>query len=271
MAEFPRRTPRGAARAVLALVGGAAGLVLVAPLLALLLTVIASLPEVLSALGGATALDSLRRSMLVALLVVPLQTVLGITAGLVIVRHQLPGRRLLDALAELPLALSPVMAGLGMVLVFGRGGWLEGLGVAFQLPGVILATAFVTVPFVLRETVLTLETLGDSEEQAAATLGATPWQTFWRVTLPNLWQAVIPGVALTSARCLGEFGASLVIGGAVTHRTQTATTWIQQAIDGRKEPAAYGMALVLISASVGLLLLLRHMRERAKEGAWASR
>lgn len=269
----PRRVPRGPARALLFLVLSLGFVVFVAPLVALLVEVVRGLPAVVEGLSSSSARDALTRTLLVAVLVVPLQTALGVAGGIVLVRHRFVGRGLLDALSELPLSLSPVMAGLAILLVFGSGGLLAGplatVGVqtAFALPAVVFATAFVTVPFVVRETVLALEALGDSEEQAAATLGATPWQTFWRVTLPNLREALVPGVALTTARCLGEFGAALVVGGAITHRTETATTWLHHAIEGRQEPAAYGMALVLLAGSIGALVALR----RVKEGAWESR
>jgi sulfate transport system permease protein len=138
----------------------------------------------------------------------------------VLVRSGLRGRWILDRLVDVPLAVSPVMTGLGLLLLFGRNGLLFpvfealGLKVAFAVPGVVVATLFVTVPFVVREVALVLEELGDSEEQAAATLGASPWQTFVRVTLPNLSHGLVLGSALTAARSLGEFGAVLVVGGA---------------------------------------------------------
>jgi len=144
---------------------------------------------------------------------------------------------------------------LAFLLVFGREGWLEpaleagGWKVTFAFPGLVLATLFVTFPFTLREVGYVLEELGTEEEAAAATLGASSWQTFWRVTLPNIRYGLGYGVILTTARALGEFGAVLVLGGAISGHTQTATTFIYNALEERQEPAAYSVALVLARAS----------------------
>ena len=196
----------------------------------------------------------------------------GVAGALVLTRDRFLGRRVLDALVDLPLAVSPVMTGLAFLLVFGRGGWLEpaldvvGWKVTFAFPGLVLATLFVTFPFTLREVAYVLEELGTSEEEAAATLGASPWQTFWRVTLPNIRYALGYGVVLTTARALGEFGAVLILGGAISGHTETATTFIYNALEERQESAAYAIALVLALASVVLLALLEWLkRRRARE------
>ena len=131
---------------------------------------------------------------------------------------------------------------------------------AFAWPGVLVATLFVTLPFTLREVALVLAELGDSEEQAAATLGASAWTTYWRVTLPNIRGGLVLGTTLTLARALGEFGAVLVLGGSVANRTQTATTFIHAAVEERQEPAAFGMALILAAAAVALLTVLQTHR-----------
>lgn len=235
---------------------------LLVPLGALAQVVLTHLDEVVPAMTAPVALDALGRSFVVAAVVVGVNGVAGVVGGLLIVRSRWPGRRVLDALVDLPFALSPVMTGLAFLLLFGRGGLLApvldaaGLPFAFAWPAVLVATLFVTLPFTLREVVLVLEELGDSEEQAAATLGASPWQTFWRVTLPNLRDALAVGTTLTLARALGEFGAVLVVGGAVAHKTLTATTFIHTAVEERQEPAAFGMALLLAAVAVALLAVL---------------
>ena len=191
--------------------------------------------------------------------------IFGLLAGLALTRDRFVGRRLLDALVDLPLAVSPVMTGLSLLVLFGRGGWLAGplaaagIVVPFRFPALVLATLFVTLPFAVREVALVLDQLGATEEEAATTLGASPWQTFWRVTLPNVRRALAIGGTLTTARALGEFGAVLVVGGAIAGRTQTATTFIHTAMEERQEPAAYAMSLVLAALAVALLGALERL------------
>lgn len=257
-----RRAPDGIARSVTAAVVTYLVLLLAFPLGALATTVASHLPDVVRQLGSADAVFALGSSLGVAAACVVLHGVFGTAGALVLVRHRFAGKRILDALIDLPLALSPVMTGLGFLLLFGRSGALRpivdavGLKVAFAWPGVLLATLFVTLPFTLREVALVLEELGDSEEQAAATLGASPWRTFRSITLPNIRQGLVLGSTLTLARALGEFGAVLVVGGAITGRTATATTFIHTAVEERHEPAAFGMALVLAGAAIATLFVL---------------
>ncbi len=251
---------------MLAAVVGWLVLLLLVPLGALVATVAASFGDVAAALRTEDALDALWLSVAVAAASVVLNGVFGVAGALVLVRQRFVGRRLLDAMIDLPLALSPVMTGLAFLLLFGRSGLLRpafdtvGLQVAFAWPSVLLATLFVTLPFTLREVALVLEELGDAEEQAAATLGASAWQTFWQVTRPNVRGGLVLGATLTAARALGEFGAVLVVGGSIAGRTQTATTYIHAAIEERQEPAAFGMALLLVGAAVALLLSLHRDR-----------
>lgn len=262
MVEVKRRTPEGPGRFILALIGLYLAAVLLLPLAALVEVVLTDPGAVWASLSGAEALDALILSVGVAAICIVCNGVFGVAGALVIVRHRFIGRRLLDALVDLPLALSPVMTGLAFLLLFGRSGLLRpvidalGFQVAFAWPGVLLATLFVTLPFTLREVALVLEEVGDSEEQAAATLGASAWQTFWRVTLPNVRSGLVVGTTLTLARALGEFGAVLVVGGGVAMRTQTATTFIHTAVEERQEPAAYGMALLLAAVAIALLGVL---------------
>lgn len=261
-----RREPDGLGRLVIAGVALYLGALLLVPLGALVARALGDAPAVWEALRAEEALRALGLSAIVAVAAVILSGFFGVIGALVLTRQQFFGRRLLDALVDLPLALSPVMTGLAFLLLFGRSGWLRpalerlDLSVAFAWPGVLLATLFVTLPFTLREVALVLDALGDAEEQAAATLGATPWQTFWRVTLPNIRGGLVLGTTLTLARALGEFGAVLVLGGGIANRTQTATTFIHAAVEERQEPAAFGVALILAAASVALLTLLERWR-----------
>jgi sulfate transport system permease protein len=258
---------------VLALVLLYLGLILALPLGAMTLRALEAGPRALwAAFADPAAREGLILTLVLAAIALVANGLAGIGAALVLVRHRFLGRRLLDVLVDLPLAVSPVMTGLAFLLVFGRGGWLEpwlevaGLKVSFAFPGLVLATLFVTFPFTLREVAYVLIELGTDEEEAAVTLGASPWQTFRLVTLPNLRYGLGYGLVLTLARALGEFGAVLVIGGAISGHTQTATTFIYNAIEERQEAAAYSMALVLAAASVLFLLALEWIkRQRRKE------
>lgn len=245
------------------------GLILVLPLGAIGVRALADGPAtLLASLAQREALEGLLLTLIVAAICVVANGIFGIAGALVLTRHRFLGRRVLDALVDLPLAVSPVMTGLAFLLIFGRGGWLApsldllGLKVTFAVPGLILATLFVTFPFTLREVAYVLEDLGTDEDQAATTLGASPWQTFWLVTLPNIRFGLGYGVVLTLARALGEFGAVLVVGGAISGRTQTATTFIYNALEERQEPAAYSMALVLAVISVALLVAIEWLKRR---------
>ena len=249
------------------------GLILVLPLGAMAVHALADGPgALLATLTEPAALQGLVLTLFVAAICVVANGVFGVAGALVITRHRFLGRRILDALVDLPLAVSPVMTGLAFLLIFGRGGWLGGpmdlLGVqvAFAVPGLVLATLFVTFPFTLREVAYVLEELGTTEEQAATTLGASPWQTFWLVTLPNIRFGLGYGIVLTLARALGEFGAVLVVGGAISGRTQTATTFIYNALEERQEAAAYGMALLLAVISVALLVVIEWLKRRRERG-----
>jgi sulfate/thiosulfate transport system permease protein len=256
--------------ALLAAVLGYLALVLLVPLAALVAKTLGTgVGAVWRGLTDPDALAGLRQSLVLAAAAVVANGVFGVAAALVLARDRFRGRALLDALADLPLAISPVMTGLAFLLVFGRGGWLHplleplGVRVVFAFPGLLLATLFVTLPFTLREVGYALEELGTEEEQCAATLGASAWQTFWLVTLPNVRGSLVLGITLTTARALGEFGAVLVIGGAISGETQTATTFIYAATEERREAAAYGMALLLAVVSTVLLLILQRTRRRA--------
>lgn len=232
------------------------------PLGALVWSVADRPAEVVTSLVMEGGLDALGRSLLLAAVGVVLGLVTGTAGGLVLSRYRPPGRGALDALVDTPLAVSPVIAGLSFVILFGRGGWFSplleaaGVRVLFALPGLVLATAFVTLPFFAREVALVLDEVGTSEEDGARTLGASEWQVFRWITLPHLRGALRAGTLLTVARALGEFGAVLVLGGAIDGRTQTATTFVHTMIEERHDAAAFGMSLVLAALTILLVRAL---------------
>lgn len=222
-------------------------------------------PEVVRAFGltlGITALATL------------VNTVFGIAMALVLVRQRFRGRTLVDGVVDLPFAVSPIVAGLMLVVLYGPEGWLgrglerAGIRVVYAVPGMVLATLFVTVPFVVRELVPILRELGEEHEQAAYTLGAGRWRTFWSVTLPSIRWGVLYGVTLTAARSLGEFGAVLVVSGNLIGQTQTATLYVHDGIESFHTEGAYAASLVLAAASFVPLLGMDLIRRRleAREG-----
>jgi sulfate/thiosulfate transport system permease protein len=194
-------------------------------------------------------------------------TVFGVLTAWVLARHHFPGRGLLNALVDLPMAVSPVIVGLMCVLLFGRGGWFEpffasrGIQVIFALPAMVLVTIFICIPFVIREVVPVLHEIGVDEEEAAKTLGASSLQTFVRVTLPSIRWGLMYGVALSTARALGEIGAVLIVSGAIQGQTETATLYIFRAFEERQEPSAYLVALSLAAISICLLVTIETLKK----------
>jgi sulfate transport system permease protein len=218
------------------------------------------------AISSPAATHALRLTVEIALWAVAANTAFGVLASLLLVRGRFPGRRILNAVIDLPLAVSPVVVGLSLILVYGRntmvGGWLGGHGfdIVYAVPGMVLATVFVSLPLVVREVAPVLEEIGDEQEQAAWTLGAGRWQTFWRVTLPSIRWALAYGVVLTLARCLGEFGAVAVVSGRVVGKTQTATLFVEERFQSFDQPAAYAMAFVLAAVAIVVLLTINVFR-----------
>jgi sulfate transport system permease protein len=269
VAASPRNQWTRGRIALLAIVQGYVALVLLLPLAALVEQGAgAGASNLLRALAQPESLAALWKTVVLVVVSVGINGVFGVAGAIAVVRHRFWSRRLLDALTDLPLAVSPVMTGLAFLLLVGRDGWLApvldrlGIQVAFAFPGLLVATLFVTLPFTLREVAYVLEELGTTEEEVAATLGASASQTFWRVTFPNLRHGLVFGITLTTARALGEFGAVLVLGGAISGKTQTATTFIYTAMEERQTSGAYGMALVLALVSVVLLLMLERAKRR---------
>ncbi|MGO4543563.1 sulfate ABC transporter permease subunit [Paenibacillus endophyticus] len=223
---------------------------------------------------GITRPQSLHALMMTGIIVVVvtvLNTVFGIMLAMYLVRAEWIGRRikrLLNSLVDLPFAVSPVIGGLMIVLMLGPntiiGTMFEdaGIKIVYALPGMILATLFVTFPLMVREVMPVLQEIGAQQEEAASTLGAYSWYTFWKVTWPSIRWGVIYGVVLTVARSLGEFGAVLVVSGNIMNKTQTATTLVYQDVENFNVVAANGVALVLAAFSVGLLLLMEWAKKR---------
>ena len=223
---------------------------------------------VVSSLTDPSVVHAFRVTLIVAAWAVVLNTVFGVGVAVLLVRHRFPGKRLLSAVVDLPLAVSPVVVGLALILVYGRfaplGGWLEDQGVQmiFALPGMVLATVFVSLPLVVREVAPVLEELGLEQEQAAWTLGASRLQTFRRVTLPAIRWALGYGVVLTLARSLGEFGAVAVVSGRLVDRTQTVTLVVEERFQNFDQATAYAASVALAAIAVAVLLLANRLRSR---------
>jgi sulfate transport system permease protein len=222
------------------------------------------------------AISALSLSLIIALIAVPLNTVFGVLAAMVLVRSKTRGRAVLDALIDLPFVVSPVIVGLALILVYGVGGWFgkfftdHGVRIIYAVPGLVLATIFVSLPFVVREVAPVLIEVGDEQEQAAATLGASSWQTFWRVTLPSIRWGVAYGVVLTTARALGEIGAVLVVSSNVAGSTLTLPLLVYQRssdIGSQAITSAYAAATELAVMSLIVLLGMTLLGPRRPQSA----
>ncbi|MFI0480199.1 sulfate ABC transporter permease subunit [Actinomadura sp. 9N215] len=222
----------------------------------------------IDALTTHSALHAFQVTLVVAGWAVVLNTLFGVLTALLLVRHTFPGKRLLNALIDLPLAVSPVVVGLALILVYGAfspaGGWLEGRGIQiiFSTPGMVLATVFVCLPLVVRAIVPVLEEMGDEQEQAAQTLGAGGWQTFRRITLPGIRAALGYGIVLSLARALGEYGAVAVVSGRTVDQTQTLTLFVEERFENFDVQASYAAALALAVIAVASLLATKLLRPK---------
>jgi sulfate transport system permease protein len=213
------------------------------------------------------AISAFTLTLFIAAVAVPLNTVLGILTALVLVRGRFRGKAVLEALVDLPFAISPVVVGLSLVLLYGRGGWIDlPFQVIFSVPGMILATVFVSLPFVAREVAPVLREVGDEQEQAAATLGASRAQAFWRITLPALRWGIAYGVVLSTARSIGEFGAVSVVSSKVAGSTNTLTLLVEQRFQNFDLAGAYAASALLAVIALVTLLAMTRLRPR-KEGA----
>jgi sulfate transport system permease protein len=257
---------------LIALVALYAGVLLVGPLIAIAW---GALSEGVSAfvreITADNAVSALKLTLILGLAATLINTVFGLCIAFVLARHDFRGRRFVNALVDLPFAVSPVVAGLMLILLFGRSGWFTsitdwlGIKMVFAWPGMLLATTFVSLPFVVREVMPVLIHNGTQQENAAYTLGANAWQTFWHVTLPSIRWGLLYGVSLTLARALGEFGAVLVVSGGVSGLTETSTLFIFRSLDDRNHVAAYAMAMALALISFSMLMLMEFLKKRSRE------
>ena len=214
------------------------------------------------------ALHAFYLTILIAAIAVAANTIFGVVCALLLVRTDFRGKGLLNAVIDLPFAISPVVIGLSLYLLYGRTGWFgqvfldNGIQILFALPGMILATTFVSLPFVVREVVPVLHEIGDEQEQAARTLGANWWQTFWRITLPAIRWGVAYGVVLSTARALGEFGAVAVVSGRISGQTETAPLWVWREFGQFNLTGAYAASLVLALIAVSTLLAMNRFKRK---------
>ncbi|GAA4112098.1 sulfate ABC transporter permease subunit CysW [Nocardioides fonticola] len=227
------------------------------------------LTNLTDALSDEKVVGALQLTAVVAGWAVVINLVFGVTISILLVRFEFPGKRVLSALVDLPLSVSPVVVGLALVLAYnGRDGLVGpaledgGLQIIFATPGMIMATCFVALPLVIREVVPTLTEIGDDQEQAARSLGASAPQTFWRITLPSIKWAVIYGVVLSLGRAVGEFGAVKVVSGNITNETQTATLLVEAKYQNFQQDQAYAIAFLLILVSVACLLVVAFLRPK---------
>lgn len=218
------------------------------------------------------AIAALNVSLRIVAIVVPLNVVFGVVTALLLARERFPGQQALQAIVDLPFSVSPVVVGVALIMLWGAGGWFSGveqagIKVIFALPGMVLATIFVTLPFVVREVEPVLREIGTDQEQAAATLGANGWQTFWRITLPAIRWGLTYGVILTIARSLGEFGAVIMVSSGFPGVSQTLTLLVHgRYIDDHNTYGAYAAATLLMMLAV-LALLLMTLLDRLRRKA----
>jgi sulfate transport system permease protein len=237
--------------------------ILIGPLAMMVWRTAEDLDGAWAAISAPDTVSAFKLTLTVTAIAVVVNTVFGIVCGLVIVRGNIPGRGFLNAFVDLPLSLSPVIVGFSLIALYGVNGWFgwlqrNGYEIIFSTPSIVLATIFVTLPFVAREVVPTLREIGTEQEQAAQTLGASGWQTFWRITLPSIRWAVVYGVVLTAARAIGEYGAVALVSGNIVGETQTATLRVEDAYQfayGNYAPA-YGISFVLAATAIVVLVLM---------------
>jgi sulfate transport system permease protein len=222
------------------------------------------------AMTSPEAIHAIQLTLLMVAVAVPLNTIFGVGCAILLVRRRSWTNRWIDAIINLPFAISPIVIGLALYLLYGNSGWFGptlaewGFQVLFSWPGMVLASIFVSLPFVVREVVPVLQEIGTEQEQAASTLGANGWQTFWRITLPAIRWGVAYGVVLTTARVLGEFGAVTIVSGSISGETETLPLYVAKAFEQFQEEAAYAGAIVLALLALTTLLLMSVGGRRAK-------
>jgi sulfate transport system permease protein len=224
--------------------------------------------QALDAITTPEGLHALYLTVLTVAIAVPLNTIFGIVCAIVLVRHEFRGKALLNALVDIPFAVSPVVIGLSLLLLYSPTfGWFggdlaaQGIMLVFSVPGIVIACVFVSLPFVVREVVPVLQEIGNDQEQAATTLGASGWQTFWRVTLPAIRWGVIYGVVLSTARVLGEFGAVSIVAGNFSGATQTLPLFVKTQLDHVPQTGAYSASIVLALLALATLVAMNLLRK----------
>jgi len=222
-------------------------------------------------MGSVDALSSLKLTLLMAVSATIINTLFGLCVAWVLVRDKFWGRRILNGLVDMPFAVSPVIAGFMLILLFGRAGWFApltdslGIKVVFALPGILLATIFISLPFVVREVAPVLAQVSRDQEDAALTIGASRVRSFWHVTLPAIRWGLLYGVSLTFARAVGEIGAVLVVSGGVSRLTETSTLYIFRSLDDRNYIGANAMAVVLAAISFLILMVIESLKKRTEK------
>jgi len=282
MRSTPARTtgdPAWARFSLIAIVVVFVGMMLVLPLIAVFAQALAKgVQGSLAALADPDALSAIRLTLVTAAIAVPLNTLLGVCAAWAIAKHDFPGKSVLISLIDLPFSVSPVVAGLAYVLVFGLQGWFgrwldaHGIKIIFAAPGIVLATIFVTFPFVARELIPLMQAQGSEEEEAARVLGASGWQIFLRVTLPNVRWGLLYGVILCNARAMGEFGAVSVVSGHIRGQTNTMPLHVEILYNEYNFAAAFAVAsllALLALVTLGLKLLAERKLVQARHGVSA--
>lgn len=249
----------------------AAGL-LIAPLVAIFWGAFAEgIGAFVREITSADALSSLKLTMILAVLATIINTIFGMAIAWILVRDDFKGKRLINGLVDMPFAVSPVIAGFMLILLFGRTGWFAplidalGIKVVFAVPGMLLATIFISLPFVIREVIPVLKQVNMDQENAAYTIGASRWQTFLHVTLPAIRWGLLYGISLTFARAVGEIGAVLVVSGGVSRLTETSTLFIFRSLDDRNYVGAYAMSVILAAVSFIILMLIEFFKKRTEE------
>lgn len=245
------------------------GILVIAPLIGIAWAAFsAGWSTIVSTLKQPDVLHAFYLTGVITVITVIVTSVFGVIVALVIARDRFPGRALMSALVDLPLAVSPVIVGLMAVVLFGLGGWFEpwftshGIRILFAVPSMVIVTIFICIPFVIREVVPVLQEVGVTEEEAARTLGASAFQTFFRVTLKNIRWGLLYGIALTTARSIGEIGAVLIVSGQLTGQTETATLYVLRAFDQFQDDQGYIVALTLALVSILLLVLIEIFKRR---------
>ncbi|MEI6381901.1 MAG: sulfate ABC transporter permease subunit CysW [Cyanobacteriota bacterium ELA615] len=224
----------------------------------------------LESFKDADLIQAIILTVTVALIAVPLNTIFGLCAAWVLARNRFPGRALFLSILDLPFSVSPIVVGLMLVLLYGRNGWFgpileqADIKIIFALPGIVLATAFVTMPFVAREVIPVLEEMGSQQEESARILGANDWQIFWRIIVPNIRLALIYGVLLTNARAMGEFGAVAVVSGSILGQTATLPIYVEQAYKDYHTQSAFAAAVILALLGVFTLIIKEFLERKGQ-------